>query len=127
MFRDFFSSDAEDAATSVQSLVRLFFVNEVLPEDLYAMVGYNLTVPPLVRQALLSRSFDNDDLLPKLRKPVLVIHGAHDAVVKPSVVDQHKSAIAHAQAHVLPEAGHAAFWDDAVTFNQHLRSLCESL
>ena len=47
------------------------------------MLGYNLAVPPYVRQALFSRSFDNDDLLSRIRKPVLVVHGAQDAVVKP--------------------------------------------
>jgi pimeloyl-ACP methyl ester carboxylesterase len=65
--------------------------------------------------------------LPKLRKPVLVIHGADDAVVKLSMVQQLTSAIPHAQAHVLPNAGHAPFWDDAETFNQCLRTFCEGL
>ena len=55
------------------------------------MLGYNVSVPPYVRQALFSRSFDNDDLLPKIRKPVLITHGADDAVVKPAAVDQHKA------------------------------------
>jgi pimeloyl-ACP methyl ester carboxylesterase len=123
----FFSTQAEEATTSLKSLLRMFFVSKVSPEDLYQMLGYNLAVPPYVREGLFSRSFDNDDLLPKLRKPVLVIHGAEDAVVKPAVVDQHTSAIAHARAHVLPNAGHAPFWDDAATFNQHLRTFCESL
>jgi non-heme chloroperoxidase len=122
-----YSTDAEEAARSLKALVRLFFVSKLLPEDLYMMLGYNLAVPPYVRQALFSRSFDNDDLLPKLRKPVLVIHGAEDAIVKSSVVDQHKSEIPHAQAHVLPNAGHAPFWDDAATFNLCLRRFCETL
>ena len=56
------------------------------------MLGYNVSVPPHVRQALFSRSFDNDDLLPKIRKPVLITHGIEDAVVKPAVVEQHKAS-----------------------------------
>jgi non-heme chloroperoxidase len=91
------------------------------------MLGYNLSVPPYVREALLSRSLDNDDLLPEIRKPVLITHGAEDAVVKPAIVDQHKSSIAHAQIHVIANAGHAAFWDDAASFNRRLRSFSESL
>ena len=47
------------------------------------MLGYNVSVPPYVRQALLSRSFDNDDLLPNIGVPVLITHGADDAAVKP--------------------------------------------
>ena len=73
------------------------------------------------------RSFDNDDLLPKIRKPVLITHGAADAIVKPVVVDQHKAAMPHAQVQVIANTGHAAFWDDAEGFNERLRAFCESL
>jgi non-heme chloroperoxidase len=89
--------------------------------------GYNLSVPPYVRQALLSRSFDNDDLLPKIQKPVLITHGADDAVVKPAVLDQHKAGLPHAQVQMMANAGHAAFWDDAATFNHRLREFAKSL
>ena len=46
------------------------------------MLGYNVSVPPHVRQALLSRSVDNDDLL-RNSQARLLTHGARDAVVKP--------------------------------------------
>jgi pimeloyl-ACP methyl ester carboxylesterase len=91
------------------------------------MRGFNVSVPPHVRQGLFSRAFDNDDLLPKIRKPVLITHGAQDLIVKPSVVDQHKAGIAHAQVHLIANSGHAPFWDDAPAFNQLVRSFCESL
>jgi pimeloyl-ACP methyl ester carboxylesterase len=122
-----FATEAEASVRSLTSLLRMCFVQEPSPEDLYLMLGYNVAVPPYVRQALFSRSFDNDDLLPTIRKPVLVVHGAQDAVVKPAIVDQYKASITHAQIQVMPGAGHAPFWDDAETFNQHLRTFCESL
>jgi non-heme chloroperoxidase len=123
----FFATDAEASVRSLASLVRLCFAEEPAAEDLYLMLGYNVSVPPYVRQALLSRSFDNDDLLPKLRKPVLITHGADDAVVKPAAVDRHKAAIAHAQIQMIANAGHACFWDDAATFNRRLQAFAESL
>jgi non-heme chloroperoxidase len=123
----FFAMDVEDSVRSLTSFLRLCFVQEPPAEDMYVMLGYNLAVPPHVRQALFSRSLDNDDLLPRIHKPVLVVHGAEDAVVKPSIVDQHKAGMAHAQVRVMPNAGHAPFWDDAVSFNQHLRAFCENL
>jgi pimeloyl-ACP methyl ester carboxylesterase len=95
--------------------------------DLYLMLGYNLSVPPYVRQTLFSRSFNNDDLLPKIRKPVLITHGAEDAIVTPAVVDQHKASMAHAHVHVMANAGHAPFVDDAASFNRRLRGFSESL
>jgi non-heme chloroperoxidase len=98
------------------------FIREPPVEDLCLILGYNLAVPPRVRQALFSRSFD-DDLLPMIGKPALVVHGAQDDTVKPSMVDQHKAGMPQAQVRVMSDAGHAPFWDDPVSFNQHLRAL----
>ena len=123
----FFATDVDESVRSLESLLRMCFVRQPTPAELYQMLGYNLSVPPYVRQALLSRSFDNDDLLPKLCKPALVTHGADDAIVRPSVVHQHKAAIAHAQIHMIANAGHAPFWDDAAGFNQRLGEFAESL
>lgn len=121
-----FSADAEEGTRSLESLLRLCLFQEPSMSDLYLMLGYNVSVPSYVRQALLSRSFDNDDLLPKIRKPVLITHGADDAVVKPAVVDQHKSGMPHAEIQMMANAGHAPFWDDAPSFNQRLRAFAAS-
>ena len=123
----FFATGVEDSVRSLGSLLRLCFAQELSPEERYLMLGYDLSVPPYVRQALLSRSLDNDDLLPRIRKPVLITQGASDKVVKRSAVDQQKSRLAHAQIYIMPNAGHAAFWDDAAVFNQRLRAFCENL
>jgi pimeloyl-ACP methyl ester carboxylesterase len=101
------------------------FVNEPSTSDLYTMLGYNAAVPPSVRQALFSRAFDNDDLLPTIRKPVLITHGEADAIVKPTVVEHHARAIPHAQVDIMLGAGHAPFWDDAPAFNRRLSAFCE--
>jgi non-heme chloroperoxidase len=123
----FFSTDAEESGRSLESLLRMCFSQQPSDEDLYLMLGYNASVPPYVRQGLFSRSFDNDDLLPKIRKPALITHGADDAVVKPDTVKQRMAGLAHAKIQMMPNAGHAPFWDDATTFNQSLRTLSEGL
>jgi non-heme chloroperoxidase len=123
----FFSADTETSVRSLKSLLRLCFNSEPSLSELYLMLGYNVSVPPHVRQALFSRSFSNDDLLQKIRKPVLITHGVADAIVKPAVVDQHKAAMPHAQVQSMANTGHAAFWDDATGFNRHLHAFCESL
>jgi non-heme chloroperoxidase len=61
---------------ALKGLLRLCFADEPSATDLYLMLGYNVSVPSYVRQGLFSRSFNNDDLLPKIRKPVLITHGA---------------------------------------------------
>lgn len=123
----FIATDTEVSVRSMESLLHLCFAQEPSVEDLYLMLGWNLCVPPHVRQALLSRSLDNDDLLPKIRKPVLITHGTDDAAVKPAVVEQHKARLGHAQVHMMTKTGHASFWDDAAAFNRRLRTFAEGL
>jgi pimeloyl-ACP methyl ester carboxylesterase len=123
----FFAPGAEESVRSLESLIRLCFAREPSAEDLYLMLGYNVSVPPYVRQALLSRPIENDDLLTQIRKPVLITQGENDGVVKRIAVDKHKASLAHARIHIVPSAGHAAFWDDAMVFNQGLRAFSASL
>ena len=123
----FLSTDAETAARGLEGLLRLCFVRKPSPSELYLMLGYNLSVPPYVRQGMFSRSFHNDDLLPTISKPVLITHGAADAIVKPAAVEQHKASMRHAQTQLVPNVGHGVFWDDAAGFNKRLHAFCESL
>jgi pimeloyl-ACP methyl ester carboxylesterase len=122
----FFSVDAEESVRSLGSLLRLCFSRELSAEERYLMLGYSVSVPPYVRQALLSRSFNNDDLLPKLRKPVLITHGADDAVVKSTVIDRQMDRIGSARIRMLA-TGHACFWDDAAGYNRCLQEFVEAL
>ena len=123
----FFSTDAEESARSLGSLLRMCFSREPSAEELYTMLGYNVSVPPFVRQALFSRAFDNDDLLPTIRKPVLITHGADDAIVRRTVVEQHRSALHYAEVDIMNGAGHAPFWDDAPSFNRRLASFASEV
>ena len=93
----FFATDVEQSMASLQGLLSMCFSKPVSASDRYLALGYNAAVPPYVRQGLLSRSLDNDDLLSRLRKPVLITHGKEDAIVKPAVVDLHKALVAQAQ------------------------------
>lgn len=122
----FFSTDAGDSVQSLVSLLRMCFATELGAEDLYRMLGYNVSVPPYVRQALFSRALDNDELLSRLRKPVLIAHGIADAIVKPIVIEQQLSSIASAQVERMA-TGHACFWDDAAGYNQRLQRFAEHL
>ena len=123
----FFSSDVGEAVRSLESLLRMCVAREPSAADLYTMLGYNVAVPPSVRKALFSRTFHNDDLLPTITKPVLITHGAEDAIVRTTIIDQHRRGVPHAQIHVMSDAGHAPFWDDAPAFNCRLAEFCESV
>jgi len=122
----FFSTDVQESVLALTSLVRMCFARDLSDEEFYLMLGYNVSVPPYVRQGLFSRSFDNDDLLPKVRKPVLIAHGGADTVVSLAVIDQQMSRITTAQTQVMANAGHACFWDEPAGFNQRLRTFVEA-
>ncbi len=122
----FFSNDALESVGALDAFLRMAFFEVPTPADFYAMLGFNAIVPPYVRQALFSRSLENDDLLPQLRTPVLITHGQDDAVVRPAAAEQHAAAIPHARLSLYPRVGHAPFWEDADRFNRELRELVAS-
>ncbi len=124
----FFSTDAEESVRSLEHwLHHLVMHEEPSPTDLYCFLGYNVIVPPYVRQGLFSRALDNDDLLRQLRKPVLITHGQHDATVLPAAAEQHAALIGHAQVSHYPNVGHAPFWEDAPRFNRELRAFADAM
>jgi pimeloyl-ACP methyl ester carboxylesterase len=123
----FFAIDPDESARGLAALLGLCFARAPADSDLNLMLGISLGVPPHVRQAMLSRAIDNDDVMSRLRKPVLITHGDRDRVVKPLAAEQHKASLAEAQLHLMPGAGHACFWDDAAGFNRRLAEFCETL
>jgi non-heme chloroperoxidase len=118
---------SETTVHGMDTLLRLCFSPEPSAPEKLLMLGYNLAVPPYVRQGMFSRVLNNDDLLGKITKPVLITQGDADAVVKPSILDQHKAAMPHAQIHLMRDTAHAAFWTDAAAFNNRLHAFCDSL
>jgi non-heme chloroperoxidase len=123
----FFSAEVEESVSALYKLLQICFVKLPPVEELYSALGYSMMVPPHVRQGLLSRMVDNDDLLPRIRRPVLITHGAKEAIVLPVVVEQHKARMGHAQVQMLPESGHVPFMEEPEAFNRGLREFVRSL
>ena len=118
----FFSNDVQESVKSLTAFMRMCAHKTPSPEDFYFFLGYNTIVPPYVREGLFSRKLEHDDLLPKLTKPVLITHGAKDAIVPPAAARQHAQAIGHAKLSLYPAVGHAPFWENAPRFNRELRA-----
>jgi pimeloyl-ACP methyl ester carboxylesterase len=122
-----FSTDAETSVSGLQSLVHLCFAHQPSAAELYTILGYNVSVQPSVRQAMFSRTIDNDDLLPTIRKPVLITHGAADAIVKVDIVAEYRRLLPNAETQIMGGAGHAPFRDDAPAFNHRLAAFAEAI
>ena len=118
----FFSTDAEESANSLESLLRLCFASEPSAEALYMMLGCSVLTPPHIRQAMFARALDNDDLLTNIRTPLLLTHGTADRVVRPLAAEQVKAVVPHARLHLVEGAGHAPFWDEARAYNDRLQA-----
>jgi pimeloyl-ACP methyl ester carboxylesterase len=123
----FFSEDAAEGRRSLEALIRLCMPRDLSAADLGRLLDESLATPAHVRRGLFSRTLDNDDLLRRLRVPVLLTSGADDAVVKTSVVEAHKALVVHAQVDLVPGAPHGVFWTDAPIFNGRLRAFCAGL
>lgn len=123
----FFSSDAETSVGALRSLLGFCFARQPSAAELYLMLGFNVSVPVFVRQALFSRAIDNDDLLSTIRKPLLITHGALDAVVKLDVVGQIRQLVPQAEVEIMPNAGHAPFHDDPSAFDRRLSAFADSV
>ena len=122
-----FSTDAETSVSGLQSLVHLCFAHSPSAAELYTILGYNVSVQPLVRQAMFSRTIDNDDVLATIRTPVLITHGSADAIVKVDIVAQYQRVLPNAEIQIMANAGHAPFRDDASAFNHRLAAFAEGI
>jgi pimeloyl-ACP methyl ester carboxylesterase len=123
----FFSEDPDEGKNSLGELLNICFSSKPTAEEFDSMLEQSAAVPFFVRQGMFSRAFDNDDLLPTLKKPVLVTHGSADRIVNLAAAEYHCSAIPNAELHLVEGSGHAPFWDDPVAYNNRLRTFCNSL
>jgi pimeloyl-ACP methyl ester carboxylesterase len=55
--------------------------------------------------------------LESLRMPVLAIAGDADITTPPALMRRYVQRIPNCQFHLIPEAGHAAFWEEPETWN----------
>lgn len=116
----FFSHDAVDSVATLQRFVHICGARDLDEAEFCLTLGYNTLVPPSVRQSLLSRTLENDDVLRNVGVPVLVSQGARDRIVQPHVAGQIAALLPGARLSSYPESGHAVFFDDPDRFNLEL-------
>lgn len=120
-----FATEVGESVRAVETLVRMCCIIPPTFAERFLMLGYNLCVPPAVRQAMLSRAVDNDDLLGRLQRPTLITRGGEDPIITRPSVERLAAAIRGAELHNMPGAGHAPFWDEAPAFNRRLRQFAD--
>jgi pimeloyl-ACP methyl ester carboxylesterase len=121
------SDDPQVGLPAIESFVELCFERRPDAHEVARIVSYNAAVPAHVRQSLFAREVSNDDILAKLTKPVLIIHGEKDRVIKTTAAIDHTNVIPHAHLVLLPGIGHSPFHEDPARFNAELASFCAGL
>jgi non-heme chloroperoxidase len=104
-------------------LTEAMFATELGEDDLRWMVAEVMKTPTEVAVSMLAAVAYTDlrPLLGRLALPVLVVNGGKSAV--PAEVGQWLAdALPNGRSIVLPDAGHAPFWDDAPGFNEAVRA-----
>lgn len=118
----FGSTDAEESVAALRAFVDLCTYDDLSPSDRYFVLGYNVVVPPHVRDGLRDRTVTHDDELESLDVPALLVHGADDAVVLPEASRRHADRLDDAERVTYPETGHSPFLEAPERFNDDLRA-----
>lgn len=117
----FVSTDAEASVETMRQFVDLCVFENLSPTDRYSMLGYNVVVPPHVRDSLRDRVVSHDDTLASLDVPVLVTHGEEDAVVRPDAARTYAELVDR-EVSWYADTGHSPFWERPARFNRELRA-----
>lgn len=117
-----FATDVTESMSAVETFVRLCREKPPAPEEFYRVLGYTAMVPPAVREALLSRTIDHDELYAGLDLPVLIVHGVTDRIILPAMSEHLAALIPNATVSYYEGIGHTPFREDAARFNDELRA-----
>jgi non-heme chloroperoxidase len=104
-------------------LAETMFATPLSEDDLRWMTAELMKTPTEVAVTMLSAVAYTDlrPILQSLHLPVLVVNGAKSAVPV-DVGSWLARTLPNARSVVLPDAGHAPFWDDAAGFNTAIRA-----
>lgn len=123
----FESTDVEDSVQTLKAFVRRCFHDSPSPETLRYILGFNVIVPPYIRENINSRRVDHTDILPDLELSVLLTHGESDRIVMPAAAERHAKLIDQVEMSLYPETGHSPFWEAPARFNAEIREFINRL
>lgn len=127
LIEGFVSTDAEMSVRTLRQFVDLCVYEDLSTADRYYMLGYNVVVPPHVRDALRDRTVRHDSDLAALDIPVLLTHGEEDAVVLPAAAREYAKLIDDVTLSMYPDTGHSPFWEQPERFHRELREFAFEL
>ncbi len=121
---------SEDLATNIEATQKFLiacFKIQPSAEDMATVLAYNMMVPPKVRGFLGGRPANYDDVLSRVKVPVLVTQGREDQVVLPAMSEHTLSVIKHAKGVFYDGVGHSSFYEVPDRFNADLAAFVRSV
>jgi non-heme chloroperoxidase len=116
----FFSENTMESVSALTCFLRLCHGAPLSADDLYLLLGSNVTVPPHVRQGLFARSLNHDQVLAAIRRPVTLVHGEADEIVSPRMCTHMETLLSGATVSTYASTGHMPFWTEPQRYNREL-------
>jgi pimeloyl-ACP methyl ester carboxylesterase len=117
---DVLSSDLRASVYATRRFLPMVTAEPMAVDDYENALAVAMMVPPEVRQAMFSRSFDNADVLTDVSVPALVVQGEADGIVRPRAADMLVDLVPGARQLRLDGVGHAPFLEDPERFDAAL-------
>jgi len=114
------SDSLEDNIHAVRTCVRVLFEKHPSQEELEVLIACGMVVPTKARVGMFFRTINQDTVLKRLTRPVLVTRGDKDAVVTATHTEHLLACVSHAQVSVYEGVGHSPHLEEAERFNGEL-------
>jgi non-heme chloroperoxidase len=121
------SADLSTNIKATQKFLASCFQIQPSAEDMATALAYNMMVPPKVRSFLGGRRANYDDVLSRIKVPVLVTQGREDRVVLPAMSEHTLSVVKHAKGVFYDNVGHSPFYEVPDRFNADLTVFVRSV
>ena len=119
--------DLGENIAGMRRFLEVCFTMQLSREDWETAIGWNVVVPPHVRNALLGRPIDTVAALGTLSRPLLVSHGRADAVTLPAMAELILTSAPTARASWYDDVGHGPFIEAPTRFNAELAAFAREV
>lgn len=124
VMRDNNRNASPDIAATIQgghSFVRLMTVRPAPADMAEIMFATTQMLPAYVRRAMVGRNLQNDDVIPRVHVPILLLAGTGDLTQPEAVLQAVAGKLRDGRVVMIPAAGHATFIDAPAEFAAELR------
>jgi non-heme chloroperoxidase len=118
------STDLAVRTRGIVDFLRACFSTQPSESDFAVMLTYNGMVPATAQLAIQHMSVpDSAVTLAALTRPVLIVQGEQDRLVSGKMAEYAVKATHHGKLDLIPDTGHAPFYENAERFNKDLIDL----